>query len=238
MKAVIIVLALFATLSSCQSKSTDADSSAKAETTENNGVSFHGLWVTQKYVESLMATKSPIIAQGSEVFLKFPATTGDSVAMYTYHEGLDIFHIVKKGTIFYLKNANDSTAIKVSEDGSSMVAFGMKYVKMKDDSGLAEALLFKGTYSNDKITVTFEANGEVKGLNDSRFYLVENDYFSGGDKLNIVYIGSNSDKRDNRPYIFQFNGDTLLIYNTNCAGPSSNCDVLKKESLKWKLVKK
>jgi hypothetical protein len=236
-----MTLGLLSTLSSCRNNSPNVGASSKTEVAVNSTIPFHGLWITQKYVDSLIATKSPVSAQGSEVFMKIPATAGGKVETYTFHEGMDIFQIAKSGGDFYLKNANDSTPIKVSEDGAKMLINGIQYVKVNNYEGFTGELLFKASYTDGKHTVVFDTDGTVKGLDKSLFYLVENDYFgTDNSNLNIVYIGDNPTKRNNPPFAFQFQGDTLLIYNTSCAEalPDGSCIRFKKGALKWKLVKK
>jgi hypothetical protein len=241
MRRTTIILVLLAILSSCKDKPKNADSTTKTKSIGDTAVPFHGLWVNKKHIDSLVATKSPTTVQGSEVFMKIPQGIGNNVETYNYHEGLDIFSIVKNGSDFYLKSANDSTTIRVSESGTEMFIGGMEYKKVADNPRLAEIFLFKGTFSDGKTTLTFKANGHVEGFDDSHFYFVENDYASGpGDKsLNIIYIGNSPEQKGVRAFAFQFHEDTLLIYNTACAQmhTDGSCDGFKKKSLKWTLVK-
>lgn len=132
----------------------------------------------------------------------------------------------------------ESTPITFSDDGKKMRIWNKTYVKTTEKEGFPESLLFKGQYKSDHKTVTLNADGTIEGLDDIKFYSVENDYFDEGrDDIDILYLRKSEKKT--QMYSFEFKSDTLLIYTIDCKekDEKGNCADMQKGKLAWMLVK-
>ena len=205
-------------------------------------IPFNGFWATEKYINILTKTKSPRQSQDAGEFFQIPKSFIDKAYPFVYHEGGADFHVVKKNNSYYLiadNYKNDSTLIHFT-DGENKIIIGDEiYFKRQENIGIPEELLFKGQYFLGAKSVTLNADGTILGLDNIKFYTVQNDYIGPGmGDVDILYLGKTINEK--LTYCFEFNSDSLLIYDTKCNGAdeSGKCLDIRKGRLKWTLVKK
>jgi hypothetical protein len=239
----IRIVALMVSIYSCGNWNENSNNDKTLETIEADTIiPFHGFWATEKYIHTLIKTKSPRQSQDDGEFFQIPLSNRDRAFPCVYHEGGPDFHVVKHNNSYFLKaddNKTDSTEIIITANGSKMKIGDQIYVKTKENGGIPEDLLFKGQYNSEDKSVTLNGDGTIVGLDGINYYSVENDYIGPGmDNVDILYFGKT--KTEKRTHCFEFKADTLLIYNIVCkeTDDNGNCLDIQKGQLKLKLIKK
>jgi len=208
----------------------------------NTTIPFHGFWAAETYISTLKQTKSPRRSQDDGEFFVIPKLYKERAYPCTYHDGGADFHIINSNGSFYLRadaGENNLSKIDFSDNGTKLKIWGKTYIRMPGDKGLPEKMLFEGKYMLGSIPVTLGANGTLSGLDNYKFYTVENDYIGAGmGDVDIVYLGSKKDEKK-LTHCFEFKADSLLIYGIDCkeTDDNGNCMDIKQGVLKWALVK-
>ncbi len=230
-------------ISSCGSRTENSNSVSETETVSSDTIiPFHGIWVTEKYISTLTKTKSPRQSQDDGEFFQVPKSYKDRAYPFVYHEGGADFRIVKSANSYYLKadyDKNDSTKIVFLDNGKKMKIWNKVYVKIKENIGIPEDLLFKGQYMLGDNFVTLNADGTISGLDSIKFYAVENDYIGPGmGDVDIIYLGKT--EKEKFTHCFKFKVDTLFIYYIDCkeTDEDGTCMDIQKGQLKWTLTRK
>lgn len=239
----IIKFALTISIYSCGNRIENSNTVSETEIiTSDTIIPFHGLWATEKYINTLIKTKSPRQSQEYGEFFQVPKSYKDRAFPYVYHEGGSDFHIVKNNNSYYLQSdydKNDSTEIIFIDNGNKMKIWNKIYVKTQENIGIPEDVLFKGQYKFGDKSVTLNADGTIDGLDSVKFYSIENDYIGPGmGDVDILYLGKK--REEQLTYCFEFKSDTLFIYDKNCkeTDESGTCLDMQKGKLKWTLTKK
>jgi len=204
-----------------------------------------GVWVSKKYTDKLLATKSPKKSQDATpiTMMILPnALHKDATVVLEFHEG---------GTGKLVKKNNGYEIQSKKEDGPShafqYVKGGLKtkndeFIKLKfkgnkNDYKVAEQLLFAGKYDLDGKQVEFTPNGKVTGLDSFSYYSVLIDYYDAGMQVDQIRLGKSYE--DSELYGFKFKNDKLLIYELKCTdGDGKYCNVVKYGKRLYKLEKK
>ncbi len=233
----IIFLVFICLIFSCGTNENTENKNAK-EVVSDTIVPFHGFWASEKYINTLMKTKSPRQSQDDGEFWVIPKLYLDRAYPCVYHEGGPDYHVIKNGNSYFLRSSYDSIQIVFIDDGRKIKIGDWLYIKTKENVGVPEDLLFKGSYKFIDKSVVFNADGTVKGLDSINFFSVQNDYIGPGmGDVDIVYLGKT--KEEDLTHCFQFQADTLFIYNIQCLEEDDRgtCLDIQKGDLKYKLVK-
>lgn len=209
-----------------------------------NSTHFEGNWINEKYVEKLLATKSPKKAQDAAPIsmLVLPDKTGkEAMAIYNFHEGFS-GRLTKKGKNFKIEGGDPNENLNINFKENKIFCNGHSFRKLagNDQSAsyhVAEQLLFAGKYELEGTEVYFSANGKIKGFNKFGFYAVPVDYYDAAMQVDQIRLGTSL--QNSRLYGFDFHKNKLNIYELNCVkATGAVCDVVKKGKLLYSLIKK
>ncbi len=226
---------------SCQDRHGDTGSMEGAEATAGDSVvPFNGTWVIESYIDTLLRTRSAARSQGSEYFVCFPRSLSDTAYTFVYHEGGGQFRLAKHGGSYFLMGfgqPSDPKEVTMLDGGRKLRIGSDTFVKKTDNIGIPEQVLFKGSYQLGAGTIVFSEDGTVTGLDNIRYYSIQNDYIGPGyGAVDIIFLGTIKDPQE--MYCFEFSGDTLVIYDVMCVEQDANgtCLDLEKGALKYKLT--
>jgi hypothetical protein len=230
----------------------DTTVSSSTFKTLDTSLSFSGFWVNEQYATSIKKTKSPT---GTEVPKTSCISIPDKTLMvtriiYGFHEGGGDVVFVKNGKKYEVWDAGLEFKIyDVTMPSGNKLSIGdnhfvkLKYVDDEKDNRqptILEELLFAGRYQDDNGSVVeFTDDGQVNNLGDYKTYSAIIDYADQG--MNVDQIGLGVTKMDEEKYAFNFNKDTLSVYNLKCLDFDSlnnACAVVDFGALKYRLVKK
>jgi hypothetical protein len=214
------------------SKSTSDNSNRNEEVYQN----FDGIWVNEKYFESLMKHKSPKRSQkiGEVTVLGFE--NGKAKINYAFHEGLN-GALERRDAIYYLKDeSGNEKAVTLSKalDELKYNKEHFKKIDVKDYYKILEGLLFKGKYKLEGKEIEFTENGEIKGWADFDTYEPFADYYDEGMQVDQLSLS----KKGKEPefFGFRFSSHKLNIYDLKCLQMENNvCAVVENGKLKYKL---
>jgi hypothetical protein len=203
-------------------------------------IPFHGFWVSEKYISSLIETKSPRASQDFGLFFQATNSYKEKAFIFLYHEGSDEGYIFKRGNSYFLRSDFyvDSTEIVMIDKGSKILIKGKIFIRIKENIGIPEDILFNGLFRAGEKTVNFKSDGTVSGLDSINYYSVENDYFGPGmGDVDILYLGRIQE--ESLTHCFEFKQDTLLIFDIDCieVDEDGTCLDIQKGQLKWNLVR-
>lgn len=204
-----------------------------------------GAWVSKKYADKLLSTKSPKKSQDVTpiTMMVLPnALNKEATIILEFHEG-------GKGK---LVAKNDGYEIQSKKGDGPSHAFQYKkgivkskndaFIKLKfkgskNDYKVAEQLLFAGKYDLDGKQVEFTSSGKVSGLGSFSFYSVLIDYYDAGMQVDQIRLGKSYENSE--LYGFKFKQDKLIIYELKCVdGDGKYCNVVKNGKRLYKLKKK
>ncbi|MES2138850.1 MAG: hypothetical protein V4511_04035 [Bacteroidota bacterium] len=246
-----ILFVLIIVISSCGSNNESSNLGNETETVLNDTVtSYSGYWATEKYISVLKETKSPSKSRAKQDFFKIPKSYKDVAPTTIYHEyGIDAYVLKHKSSYFFKdyysvthpgsSGNNDSTEVFFSDKGNKMKVKEGVYVRIPENNGIIEEIVFKGQYKSDGKSVTFDGNGTIAGLDSVHFYKASIDpYYNMGNTDDIIHFGKT--KEEMLMHCYEFKGDTLLIYAIDCLSwkeDVGDCSKPQKGKLKWTLIK-
>jgi hypothetical protein len=207
-------------------------------------VPFSGLWVNEKYINTINETKSPLLSQESvnESFIYIPEKLDQRTTMiYNFHVGGADLTIHKKDNEYYFYTLDLETEIeKVALKNGKLIKNKIAFIKIDESTskGILESVLFKGQYQLDSTLIEFQDNGQITGWKEFNEYIPVIDYSGPG--LNVDQIIFKT--IDKRIIIkgFKFIKDSLFLYDLNCVEYDSinnECGTVSLGWIKYKMKK-
>ena len=206
--------------------------------------SFGGNWINKKYVDRLMATKSPKKSQdaASITMLVLPDNFDENATIVLdFHEGIK-GNVVKKDNFFQIESPDHvGTAASFQFKDGRIKTKTDEFIKLntnrgKNDPKVAEQLLFAGKYDLDGKQVEFTPNGKVSGLGTFSYYSVLIDYYDAGMQVDQIRLGKSFE--NSKLYGFVFKKNKLSIYELKCVDSSgAQCSVVKNGKRLYRLEK-
>ena len=255
---ILVAILTIIVLASCdekKNKKVQTESVNKTETTKAKtkpvetkkavATSFSGIWVSKKYVNKLLATKSPKESQDvtSITMMNLPnAINKEATIIIEFHEGGTGKVVEKNGgyEIQPKKGGGSSQAFKLDKGiikTSNDEFVKLKFSSNKSDYKVAEQLLFAGKYDLKGKQVEFTPNGKVIGLDSFTYYSVLIDYYDAGMQVDQLRLGKSYE--DSKLYGFKFKKNKLIIYELKCLDQDGKyCNVVKNGKRLYKLEKK
>ncbi len=236
-------------LSSCIAIGCEDANSKENPTFETVPTGFGGCWVNEKYLDTLLLTKSPKAAQAVDgiTMLMLPDSTNKEMTIiWGFHEGVrDTLRMVNGKLGVYARHENTLVyPIQMVDDKIKLSnkAIEDEFIRLKDcidnaSQVIAHPLLFTGKYDLDGQQVIFSNSGKITGLGAFSYYDVFMDYNDAGMQVDQVKLGSN--ESDAKSFGFAFSGDTLNIYHLNCLeDQEDHCLIVENGKVMYQLVKK
>ena len=216
----------------------------KASDTQNKKTSFGGNWINKKYMDRLMATKSPKKSQDVALvtMLILPDNFNQNATMVlNFHEGIT-GKVIPKGDSFEIQSPESDVPPTIFQLKNGRIKTGKdEFIKLKTHSAnnnykVAEQLLFAGKYEMDGKQVEFTPNGKVSGLDTFTYYSVLIDYYDAGMQVDQMRLGKS--RENSKLYGFSFKKNNLSIYELKCVNSVGDfCDVVKNGKRLYKLKK-
>jgi hypothetical protein len=212
-------------------------------TSDTSLTGFGGDWINKKYAEKLRETQSPKASQNSVsmAMLILPSQINQQATIiWGLHEGSNgIVKKIKEAYGIYSDDGNMEHRI-IFKNGR--ISTGKdEFIKIKggeeNSKNIAEQLIFAGKYDLSGKQVEFTYDGKVIGLDTSTYYNVLIDYIDAGMQVDQLRLGSGSESSG--LYGFNFNKDTLRIYELNCLQREDDyCVVVENGKELFKMIKK
>jgi len=213
-------------------------------------IPFAGCWVSENYYKSIKKFKSPRKAQVGAEFIVIPTRTLIQTSIVeSFHDGGTIMTVLKNMGKYELWQLDEDTITQhlfnIKVISANKLKIGAKsFIKINpvekdNDYLILEDLLFKGNYtSSDGKKVEFKNNGQVKGLDDFKYYSPIIDYT--GEGLGIDQLSLSKNYKDETFFGFKFKNNILEIYDIKCLVYDSinkECEDVRFGKLKYKLTK-
>ena len=187
---------------------------------------IEGQWVSKKYLDNLIETKSPRDSQSKGVvsFVEFKNTLKSSIIL-NFHETIDPRYSVLNNIIYF-----DSTYLKKSfaellsldklifEFQGEQDTLVRKLVTNENNHNvLVNEIIFEGTYHNISTggEIEFTSNGEINGLSEFQSYVVDNDYIDAA--MNIDQVRFYDFNNHLTKLSWKWASDTLTIFQQYCS---------------------
>jgi|DEB0MinimDraft_10_1074344.scaffolds.fasta_scaffold04220_5 hypothetical protein len=241
-----VLLACFVTLS-CSNPTTGERSSGSERAVLVDAVptGFGGTWVSKKYVDQLLATKSPKKSQSATeitIMVMPESTQNEAILIANFHEGISEFLVEKEGIFGFQREENGTLEGKFKLQKGRLKTDSDVFIKIDANPEsnqylVAEQLLFAGKYELDGREIVLTRDGKVVGIDSISHYAVFTDYFDAGMQVDQIQLWNSQD--DGRSYGFQFEHDTLSIYLLECTVKEDGfCVVVQNGPRLFQLVKK
>lgn len=180
-----------------------------------------GFWVNEAYLNSLRKTKSTKKSgeEGVDRFYKIYKT--NSIMALNIHEGgaknVLLMNSKFKGQI-YSPDSSKTYSIIEFRNGVLNVD-GEKYIKAPDSEDGLQMLVnrsfFSGEYMFLDKLIRFNENATIVGLDSLVYFELNLDYIDAGMQFDKIYL-RHKDELEEKAYLYEFNYDTLRIFNINC----------------------
>ena len=238
----ILTVALLFSCSSNEQQSSDTSNRFK---TLDTIVPFTGFWLSEKYINTVIKTKSPLHSQDENAnSITIPSKTLEVTRMVGgLHEGAADMVLVKKSDKFQFYYKYDDTIRDLAYDieliSKTKIKIGNEFF-LRVNENFLEEILFKGEYIDNKGSlVEFNINGQVKGLDNYKVYSPVYDYNDAAKDVDQVVIGQTD--TEGKRYGFKFLGDSLFIYELVCLefdSLNNLCSKVDYGQLTYKLYRK
>lgn len=207
-----------------------------------------GEWLSKKYINELIKTKSARQAQMA-IYLAFVEfdTANQSMLIYNFHEGVDREYFVQNGLIRFkgfeanilsAKLIDKNTLLFIDEDCVDTLH---RYAKiMNNRSNLAlNKIVFEGKYINitTKTIVEFSKVGSFSGIGNFTSYFASCDYIDFGMQVDRLRLSNKNEKLD---LSWTFHDDTLFLHEIKCLDYDSinnYCYDIERGGILYKLLK-
>jgi len=217
----IITIAIVGFLFSCSPNSNQQNSdTSNSFKTLDTIVPFAGFWLNEKYVNTVIKTKSPLQAQDENAnCITIPSNTLEVTRMVGgLHDGAADMILVKKPDKFQFYYKYNDTIRDVAYD---IELLSIERIKIGDafflkvNEKFLEEILFQGKYIDSKGSIVeFSINGHVTGLDNYKVYSPIYDYNDAGMDVDQVALGQTD--KDKKLFGFKFISDSLFIYKLDC----------------------
>lgn len=256
-KTLVTILTIIV-LASCDEKKNSkekTDTVNKTETTKAKpkpvetkkavATAFEGVWISKKYADKLLATKSPKKSQDITpitMMILPDAINKEATIILEFHEGGTGKVVQKNGGYEIQSKKGDGPSQAFQYEKGIVKTNKDEFVKLKfngskNDYKVAEQLLFAGKYDLGGKQVEFTSNGKVTGLDSFSYYSVLIDYYDAGMQVDQIRLGKSYE--NSKLYGFNFKKDKLIIYELKCVdGDGKYCNVVKNGKKLYKLEKK
>ncbi len=201
---------------------------------------FYGRWVSLRYLNALLQSKSPAKSQENDLFYEIGKRLSDTGYTFVYHEGGNQFIVLKKNNRYFKMSSDRDKKDEIFKISNDTIKIGADtFIRVVNNVGISEHYLFKGSYISGNKSVVFNDDGTIKGLDSNQYYFVVNDYIglSMEKSANLIYIGNSKEKTS--IYCFEFTKNALLIYDNKCLEENENkdCVLFGKGRLRYVLRK-
>lgn len=254
-KLKLLLLFIFIVFAGCNEKQKKQETTPEKKTVESprtnkkvgdtqiEKTSFGGNWINKKYMDRLLATKSPKKSQDVAVvtMLILPDNFKQNATMVlSFHEGIT-GKIIPKGDSFEIQSPESDVPPTTFQLKNGRIKTGKdEFIKLKTHNAtnynVAEQLLFAGKYEMDGKQIEFTSNGKVSGLDTFTYYSVPIDYYDAGMQVDQIRLGKS--RENSKLYGFSFKKNNLSIYELKCLNSVGDfCDVVKNGKRLYKLKK-
>jgi len=248
-KTTYILICLFLTECSLISDNSKSDNVSKTDKKKiefiKTSSNYFGFWVSEEYIEAIRKTKSTKKASEMNVDEFYRIYNNSSIMFCNLHEGgannILLMTTNSTGQVYSADTTQTYGSIEFKDN--FLIVENKRFIKTDlEGNGLKQLVnrtLFTGKYIFQKDTISLNDNGEIFGLDSIVKYEVYLDYIDIGmqyDKINLQF----KSLKTTQPFLYEFNEDTLLIYNQNCVEmdeENNNCNVVEKGKIFLKLVK-
>lgn len=216
-----------------------------AEPLKRDASDFGGIWVNKKYVDKLLASKSPKKSQDVTpiTMLILPNNLNqEATVIWGFHEGTTGKVVKKNGTYEILSEESGEPGQTFQLEKDRIKTKKDEFIKIKvtggkNDYNVVEQLLFAGKYEIDGKQVEFTPNGKVTGLDSFSYYSVLIDYYDAGMQVDQIRLGKSFE--NSKLFGFEFTKNKLTIYELKCVkSAGDHCEVVKNGKKLYKLIKK
>jgi hypothetical protein len=215
--------------------------------TKAHKIPFAGLWMNERYVNSIHTEQSPFKAQKvGEISTIEISTVNDTVSIgWNFHEG-ETLKMIKTKNGYQLNHLESSQTplpmLYLSQEKKLKVGkeFFVKVPSATTENFL-NTLLFKGNYQLGKQTITFALNGKLTGLGKTLYYRPQFDFLGGGLQQDVMSISNTPNFEKYTDYLYTFKGNILTLYQVNCLEgdpQTKECYKAKKGKEVYRFVKK
>ena len=205
---------------------------------------FGGNWVNKKYVDRLLATKSPKKSQDISPItmvilpnqLNQKATT-----IIEFHEGTTGKVVKKNGGFAILGEEAEDPELTFKYENGKLIVKNDEFVKLKSlgnisDYKVVEQILFSGTYEMDGKKFELTSDGKIMGLDSFTHYSIPIDYYDSGMQVDQIKLGKGG--KDDKLYGFEFKKNKLIVYDLKCVKKEGEfCQVVKNGKKIFEMIK-
>jgi hypothetical protein len=237
-----------------KSKKDDLEQTIDRKESNHEHVNFNydGIWINDKYVKSLIESKSARKSQEACVLSYIEINISDDSTclwIWNFHEGThDKYNKLTDNQITFENGSN----IVFENDTSAVVTFGdetekLTKVKSTTNERMPEEVIIETLFSdkyqkedsiNGTIAISFESNGALNGIDGFSNFSICFDYYDVGLDDDLISFYS-SDVRQ-KDFIWDFNSDTLNIHEIDCLNydsVSDYCEKITKGKIAYRLIK-